>query len=357
MNEKIIYQCIIGSHASGTNIATSDTDIKGVYQQSNTDILGFKYKQQIEVDKDTTYYEVKRFIELAASANPTILEMLFVDDQFIKINTPQFQILRDNRHLFLTKQCAQSFGGYALQQIKKATGLKKKMNWEKEKTIRKTPIDFCYITYTNVGISIQLTEFLRKNSFTQAYCGLASINHMPNCYSLYYDYNADFGSKSNTPEKYPSLGYRGIAFEDSNDIRLSSIPKDQQCQGILYYNKDAYSAHCSDYNQYQNWLDNRNQQRYVDTEEHGQQIDGKNLMHCMRLIDCGLEIASKGTFTVFRPDADKLLDIRHGKCNLEAIVLEAKEKLVEMDELFKISTLPSHLDMGMAHTLLTQIRR
>lgn len=353
MEEKVIFECIVGSHAYGTNIETSDIDIKGVYQQCNTDILGFNYREQINVDKDTTYYEIKRFIELAATANPTILEMLFVDDQFIKINTPQFQILRDNRHLFLTKQCANSFGGYALAQIKKAKGLNKKMNWEKEKTVRKTPLDFCFVEVN--GRSINIVDWLEQNKMKQEFVGLSSLDRMPNCYAVFYDWPAQFGEEVNKP--ITPFGYRGIAFEDSNDIRLSSIPKGQPCDQLLYYNKDAYSLHCKEYNQYQNWLENRNQQRYVDTKEHGQQIDGKNLMHCMRLIYAGLEIAYKSNFTVFSIEANHLLKIRKGKINLNNIIEEAEEKLKIMDELFIQSSLPDKFDMEIAHTLLTQIRR
>ena len=127
---KKIFECIVGSHAYGTNTATSDIDIKGVYIQPNTDILGTKYVEQVCEDKDTTYYEVRRFLELAGTANPTILEMMFIDPKFIKIGLPQFRLILENRKLFLTKHCLNSFGGFAVQQIKKARGLNKKMNWE-----------------------------------------------------------------------------------------------------------------------------------------------------------------------------------------------------------------------------------
>lgn len=353
MNEKVIFECIVGSHAYGTNIETSDIDIKGVYQQANTDILGFNYKEQVNVDKDTTYYEIRRFIELLAQANPTVLEMLFVADRFIKINTPQFQILRDNRQLFLTKQCANSFGGYALAQIKKAKGLNKKMNWEKDKTIRKTPAEFCYIQ--NRQRAVQLDEFLSNNDLQSKYCGLSAINHMPNCYLLYYDYPAEHADDI---KDYKGFGYNGICFENSNDIKLSSIPKEQigEHLGIVYYNKDAYSIHCKEYNQYQEWLNNRNNQRYVNVQQHGQQIDGKNLMHCMRLIHCGLEIAMHKTLTPFMSDWRRLLSIRRGELNLDEIIEEGESKIQLMNELFKDSNLPDKFDMNIGNELLLKIR-
>ena len=36
-------------------------DYKGVYCQSKDDILGLKYVEQLNPDKDTSYYEVRRF--------------------------------------------------------------------------------------------------------------------------------------------------------------------------------------------------------------------------------------------------------------------------------------------------------
>lgn len=358
MEEKVIFECIVGSHAYGTNIDTSDIDIKGVYQQQNNDVLGFKYKEQINKDKDTTFYEVRRFLELAATANPTILEMLFVDEQFIKTMTPQFKILRDYRHLFLTKQCRNSFGGYAMAQIKKAKGLNKKMNWEKEKTVRKTPLDFCFVHED--GKSINIVEWLKQQGDPLGDCpqeaiGLAAIDRMPGCYSIYIDYGR-WGEIRKKPHFKP-LGFKGIAFEDSNDIRLSSIPKDQQCRGILYYNKDAYSIHCKEYNEYTKWLENRNTERYIDTDEHGQQIDGKNLMHCVRLIRCGMEIANTGNFNVYRKDdRDYLLAIRKGDVSLNAIIEDAERSIADMDKLFEDSNLPDKFDMGLAHDLLIKIR-
>jgi len=353
-----IFECIVGSHAYGTNIETSDIDIKGVYRQLTSEILGLKYQEQTNPDKDTTYYEVRRFIELAGSANPTILEMLFVDPKFIKVNCRSFRPLLDNRKLFLTKQCANSFGGYAVAQIKKAKGLNKKMNWEKEKTIRKEPIDFCYIQ-SGQG-SIPVKNWLKKDSMLPECCGIQAIDHMPNCYLLYYDFPKQYASQTNSPNYagYKGFEYKGFGFEDSNDLRLSSIPKEQigQHAGIFYFNKDAYSIHCKEYNQYQTWLENRNTARYTETQEHGQQVDGKNLMHCMRLINCAIEIGQTGNLTVFRPEAQDLLKIRRGDCILEDVIKEAEEKLLLIDDLFKVADLPDSISLAAKHELLLKCR-
>lgn len=352
---KKIFECVVGSIAYGTNTEASDTDIKGVYIQPNSEILGTKYIEQLNIDKDTTFYELRRFLELAVSANPTILEMLFVDDRFINIVDERFKtlILKD-RHIFLTKQCYNSFAGYAFQQIQKAKGLNKKMNWEKEKTIRKDILDFCFVYTDHKAVPIKL--WLKENKYIQELCGLSAINHMPGYYNVYYDFNAAYGTHTSTPEFYAKAQYKGICGDDSNDVRLSSIPKEAVPVTTMFFNKDAYSIHCKEYLSYETWLKERNESRYVDLKEHGQKIDGKNLMHCMRLINCAEEIARTGTFQVYRPEREFLLDIRKGNVSLEDIISQAEQKLAGLKQLFENSNLPDNVPKEIIHEKIVKIR-
>ena len=143
---KPIFLVIRGSHAYGTNIETSDTDYAGVFIQSLDDILGSKYKQQVNDDtNDTVIYELRRFLELLSSNNPTVLELLNTPEECILYKHPVFDMILNDRDNFLSKKCANSFGGYARQQIGKAKGQNKKQNWEKDKVTRKDLLDFCYV--------------------------------------------------------------------------------------------------------------------------------------------------------------------------------------------------------------------
>jgi predicted nucleotidyltransferase len=47
-----LYLVVRGSHAYGTNVSTSDTDYAGVFIQSEDDILGLKYKEQVNDDSN-----------------------------------------------------------------------------------------------------------------------------------------------------------------------------------------------------------------------------------------------------------------------------------------------------------------
>ena len=101
---KPLLLVIRGSHAYGTNIETSDTDYAGVFIQSKEDIFGFNYKEQINDDKnDTVIYEIKRFLQLLASNNPTVLELLNTPKDCIIYKDPIFDLVLENRDKFITK--------------------------------------------------------------------------------------------------------------------------------------------------------------------------------------------------------------------------------------------------------------
>jgi predicted nucleotidyltransferase len=187
MKHTIILRAIVGSQAYGTSTPQSDIDYKGIYAQPTKDLISFGYKEQIEISKDETLYEIRRFLQLTQSANPTVLELLFSPNDCIVEKHHAYEILIRERHKFLTKQCANSFGGYAIAQIKKATALDKKMNWEAARVSRKTVLDFCYV-YEN-GKSIPLTKYLQREGMKQEFCGLVALEHMRDSYAIYYDYS------------------------------------------------------------------------------------------------------------------------------------------------------------------------
>lgn len=349
----LIFKCLTGSRAYGTNLPDSDYDYNGVYIQSNYDILGgFKYHQQIEIGKDEVYWELERFVNLAMTANPTVLQLLFTDSS-IEFEDPVWNILRQNRSLFLTRNCINSFGGYVTSQIIKATGLGKKVNWKKEDTVRKTPLDFCY--FNNGDKPILLSEYLKKEGLLQKFCGLSKLPHFADTYCLYYDYSGHYGETLNN-NKFEPIGFRGIVFEQSNDIRLSDIPKDQLLIGLINYNRNEYSKHCTEYKSYQDWLENCNESRYIKTSS-GNTIDGKNMLHCMRLLAMCREIVEEGTINIYREkDKDYLLSIRRGEVDLEKLVVTAKQELIDLRSLYDKSNLPERVDSNILHDIIYEIR-
>ena len=73
----ILFECISGSRAYGTELPTSDSDIRGVFILPQADFYSLNYVEQInDAKNDVVFYELRRFIELLARNNPNILELL-----------------------------------------------------------------------------------------------------------------------------------------------------------------------------------------------------------------------------------------------------------------------------------------
>ena len=368
---------IRGSQAYGTATPTSDTDYAGVYIQTESDIYGTAYKEQINDSKnDTVFYEIKRFLQLTASNNPTILELLNTPEDCVIYKDTLFDLILERKDEFISKICANSFGGYAIQQIKKARGQDKKQNWEKEKVTRKDVLDFCYVI--EGGKSIPWKEWNAEGRFEENFIGAVNIPNARDVYSLFYDQEAYLCFGEDIPDymkenaknwriksgKPMGFGYKGLvksghgmSVAESNQLRLSSIPKGETPICNIIYNKDGYTMHCKDYNSYQEWLANRNEQRWVDVESHGQKIDGKNMMHCKRLLEMSVEIGRGEGIIVRRPNAQDLLAIRRGEIDLKSLIDESERMISELDSVFADSNLPDSVDPDLVHNLLVEIRR
>jgi hypothetical protein len=360
-----ILLVIRGSHAYGTNVETSDTDYAGVFIQPIEDILGFGYKEQINDDKnDIVIYEIKRFLQLLESNNPTVLELLNTPDNCIIYKHPIFNEVLNNRDKFITKICAKSFGGYGKMQIQKAKGQNKKQNWEKDKVTRKGVLDFVYVI--DGPKSIPWKKWNEAKGLDESLCGVVNVPNAKDVYALYYDDpNANYCHYSDLPSvKAYLLNYKGLVktgegnnVAESNALRLSSIPKGETPICNIVYNKDGYSEHCKDYKSYEDWLANKNEARWVDVKSHGQKIDGKNMMHSKRLMSMAREIAEGKGINVRRDDAKYLISIRRGEIDLQTLIDEVEKEIIEIDELFTNSNLPESVDKNFINELLIKIRK
>ena len=176
----IIMECRSGSHAYGTSTPESDVDIRGVFVQPLEDILKGGFVEQVSDEKnDVTFYELGRFVELLIGNNPNISELISIPEDCIIFKHPQFKKLEDLKPQILTKKVRWTFAGYAIDQIKKARGLNKKMNWEEDEMVRKTVLDFCYVLVG--GKKILFENWLKKYNkinntlLTQENFGLSNL--------------------------------------------------------------------------------------------------------------------------------------------------------------------------------------
>ena len=410
---RLIYQYIRGSHAYGLNIETSDVDTGGVYITTKDTLLGLRsgYCEQIaDAKNDNVWYEVGRFLELLMASNPNMLEALFVPERCILYKHPVMEYILENKHKFLTKKAFNALVGYSIQQIAKARGLNKKI--VNPITERKTPIDFCY-TFKNQGTQ-PISDWLAERGLKQIYCGMNHLPNMDQMYGVYYDWGQHIHMEWKTAEEFAEFmtslkgihwvediifnldkliyeklayergwdekenqeynyqkylkaykeimpkGYHGIVKEDgsSNYVHLDSIVKGDKPICWMSYNDDGYQSHCKQYKDYKDWEKNRNQARYESNLD--KNYDSKNIMHCVRLIQMGIELAKTGELNVDRQaagDREFLLDIRKHKYEYDYLIDYAEKKKEELDEAIKTTTLPDEIDREFVNGLLLRIRK
>lgn len=398
----LLYHYIRGSHCYGLNTPTSDKDEGGVFISPIENILdlGLNYQDQISNDSnDIVYYELKKYMNLLLNSNPTMLESLFVDDEFVLYEHPWFKLIKENRDIFISQQCFGSFGGYAKTQIGKCRG-QHKMFLLNPVEKRLSPLDFCY-TFYNQG-STKIENWLSYRNLKQEYCGLVNIPNMHDVYGLYYDWGKHFKDENISYldiargfedshykgitfknmsnfiiydilelqyfnvdaliKWYSSLkpiGYRGIICneDEANELRLSSIPKGEESICNISYNATGYTKHCIDYKNYHKWLNERNPDRYENNK--GKLYDRKNVCHAFRLLNMAIEIAEGKGMLVNRRDIDRdfLLDIKHGNRTYEEVMELLEEKKKVMDEAFKNSIIPLYPDKDKVNDIMLEIRK
>jgi hypothetical protein len=155
------------------------------------------------------------------------------------------------------------------------------------------------------------------------------------------------------------IGYHGIMNEDgsSNEVRLDSIEKGAKPITYISYSDSEYKRHCREYKEYKDWEKNRNPARYESNLE--KNYDSKNVMHCLRLMQMGIELATTGEFNIDRVpmgDREFLLDVRNHKYEYDYLVKLADEKKALMDKLAEECDLPDEIDRNVINELLIEIR-
>lgn len=328
-----------GSHAYGLATETSDEDFRGVFHAAKNDFYAGTAPEQIaDATNDQVYYELGRFVELLTKANPTALELLASPPEAILYRHPIMDHLRIED--FLTKACKNTFAGYASTQIRKARGLNKKVHNPMPKE-RKSVEDFCYIV--SEGKSLPLGTWLSKTAFASRDLALVRIDHARNLHAVYHD--------------PASTWAQGISSgPNANDVRLSSVPKGQKCLAYLSFNHDGYSVYCRNHREYWQWVEDRNDVRYLSTLNHGQGYDAKNMMHTIRLLDVAIEIFRDGQLNVWRPDRNFLLEVKAGAFSLEAVLEMAEVRLAKLEEYTAVSTLRAAVDRKAVAATLVGMR-
>ena len=370
---------------------------------------------------DDDWMELNKFMRLLLKSNPTVLESLFIDDKYVLYEHPIMTEIKKHRNEFITKECFSCFIGYSCEQIKKCRSLKKLFvqpiverktvldfcytfykqgstkieNWLDYRGLKQkycglvnipnmmetigvyydwgnhflnenVHIEELYGAYDNIG-TYSTTDIITKMKKSTDDSEKLKLEedlkkcHMCNMVEFIMDfYHLDdmFALRNWYYEQRP-IGYKGIVNEKgtSNELRLSSVAKDEKPVCYMTYNKNAFSSHCKDYKEYKDWEKNRNPVRYLQNK--GRQFDRKNVAHAIRLMHMGIEIARGEGVKVDRTNIDRdfILNIRNGNSSYEDIISYLENKKIEMEDAMTSSTLPEKIDINRVNDLLLQIRK
>ncbi len=409
----LLYKYIRGSQAYGTNTPESDQDEGGIFiaPQEWVDGLGFDYVEEISDEKhDTVWWELGKFMRLLCTSNPTVLEALFVPEDKVLFEHPIMTEIKNHRDMFITKACFKPFGGYATSQIAKAQGQNKKIHWDIQEMTRKTPLDFCY-TFKKQG-SQNIQDWLSERGLEQRNCGLVNIPNMKDTYGVYYDFGQHFALNNISreyfidikniedpfiaymaaymvnnfgdiermyPDNYklymyalykhlrtPKGGHCGIVSEDgdSNQIRFTSVQKDDIPICYMTYNQNGYESHCKKYKEYIEWKEHRNKARYENNlkgleKDKSRWFDSKNMLHCFRLLSMCIEVAEGKGILIDRTNIDRdfLMDVRNRKYTYDELMEKLLELKAKMDKAIEESDIRENIDIEFVNNLLLDCRR
>ena len=257
---------LAGSYSYGTNIRTSDIDIRGIALNQKSDLIGLtRFEQYVDEDTDTVIYGFNKVVGLLLSCNPNTIELLGLKPEHYLYLSDIGRLLLDNRRLFLSKRAIQSFGGYAdaqLRRLQNALARDTFPQTEKERhifnSVRNAMHDFNhrYGRFENGTLELYIDKAVNPELETEIFVN-ASMTHYP-----LRDYCGMWNTMANVIRDYEKVGKRNKKKDD------------------LHLNKHA--------------------------------------MHLIRLFMMALDILEKGEINTYREKEHGLLmDIRFGKYRKE----------------------------------------
>lgn len=212
LGDKLIFLTLGGSYAYGTNIETSDVDVRGCCLNTKTELLGTsKFEQFIDNRTDTTIYGFNKLIKLLTNCNPNTIELLGCKKEHYFLLTPIAQDLINNRKMFLSQKAVISFSGYAMQQLRRLQNFlarDKYTQTEKEKHI-KTSIEAAmlnfntrYTQFEEGFIKLNIDKSFRQDLETEIFVDV-NLKHYP-----LRDYKNIFSEMNNIIKDYNKLNKR-----------------------------------------------------------------------------------------------------------------------------------------------------
>lgn len=319
-----------GSHAYGTNVATSDEDFKGIAIPPKQYFLGSQERfEQAELkDPDTAIYEIRKFFNLAAATNPNIVEVLHTDPSDHIIVDPIGKIILDNKDKFLSKRVKHTFTGYAVSQLKRI------------KTHRRWLLNPAKEPPTRASLGLPEQTLIPQDQLMAAEAEVQKELDR---------FNFDFMEELSEPMKImvrnamaEMLAELKITTEDHWMAAARKVGLSDNFIEIMQKERQ-YKGAKTEWDNYQNWKNTRNKARFELEEKYG--YDTKHAYHLVRLIRMCREILTTGKVIVKRPDFEELLAIRNGAWDCEYLIEWAESEDKALQEIYnKTNVLPKTPD-------------
>jgi predicted nucleotidyltransferase len=125
MTKKIVLEAITGSKAYGLDHAKSDTDKMGIFVAPTVHVAGLGWASKHESwsnagpdGDDYTLHEIGKYLKLVLKSNPTLVELLFLEDYELLSEEGKAMVdLRDK--ILYTEGIRSAYYGYAKAQAER----------------------------------------------------------------------------------------------------------------------------------------------------------------------------------------------------------------------------------------------
>ena len=217
----VILLAIGGSRSYGTDTENSDWDWRGVALNSKKEILTNKnFEQFVNEDTDTTIYSFNKFVSLLINCNPNTIEILGCKPEHYVYLSPIGKELIDNRHLFLSKKCIYSFGGYANQQLWRLSNKSARLVSQEEQerhilsSIQSAATTFKnkFALYDDDSIRLYVDKSEREEYDSEIFMDI-NLKHYP-----LRDYKGMWGEMNTIVKDYAKIGKRNSHAIEKNKL-------------------------------------------------------------------------------------------------------------------------------------------
>lgn len=211
LGSNIILLGLGGSYSYGTNINTSDLDVRGITLNKKEEILTKKNFEQFENhDTDTVIYSFNKIISLMTNANPNVVELAGLKQEHYLYIHPIGQEILDNSKLFLSKIAVNSFGGYAHSQLRRLDNKAVRLVGQAEReqhilnSINNAFYTFPtkYFTFPEDSIKLYVDKAVQEDYDTEVFMDI-NLKHYP-----LRDYKSMWSEMNNIVKDYSKIGKR-----------------------------------------------------------------------------------------------------------------------------------------------------